>query len=740
MARGAAHRAVRRRRPWIRSVVTGTAVVGAVAAMGIVGAHGGYPATRPHLMSGAAWLASSRVGQLTLLDGSSVEVAGQVQVATPGDGLDAVQQGSTAYAVNRTTGTLRRVDGATFAVSRAVSPIPGATGSLTAFAGPNALYALDSGRGVLAEADPRTLAGHGGPVSMAARLGDQSASIDDRGRLWVLDSETGNLERVKNGQRYTVPRVAAPGGSLLALAGGAPVVVDPGSRTAVLLDPDTGAEVHRTTLDLRADDRIAVSGSPHSARLYVVASRGVLAVCELTASTCSAAVALGDGGGQLGAAVETGGRLFVPDYTGGRVWVVDLGDLRVVATPEVVPAGTRFQLLTRDTVVFFNDPDSERAGVIRLDGGVRKVAKYDPGNPETGPHTNGGNGPAPKPSAVRPSDGPPKRPEPKPTPPSPSGSPTPTPTPTATPTPTPTPTGTTPPPVPDLRISASASPSQVGQAVRMSVRAATDPQPVDARWDFGDGSTGTGLSADHTWTAARTYLVTVVATFPDSRTNTGSVSQVVQNPPPPKGTLRVSSTGPGRIVSSPRGISCPTTCSAQFTDGTAVTLTAIPNDANSQFEEYGGDCTGATPPTCQLTITTAGASVTGTFTEINTNRTLTLNISGAATAGGGGIVEVVTTFPADGGECVDPQCVYTVDETETATLTASRQGEPGFLFDHWSGACQGRNRTCVLKMTVNRTVTAVFVTAPGAAPAGAVLAPSGPAARRRRRFSGSRRR
>src|SRR5690242_19415837 len=81
-------------RRWLRTTIAGTAVLGTVVAMGIMGQHGGYPASRPRLTSGAAWLASSQVGQLALLDGSSAELAAQIEVAKPGDRLEVVQQGS----------------------------------------------------------------------------------------------------------------------------------------------------------------------------------------------------------------------------------------------------------------------------------------------------------------------------------------------------------------------------------------------------------------------------------------------------------------------------------------------------------------------------------------------------------------------------------------------------------------------------------------------------------------------
>src|SRR5690349_9109528 len=110
----------------------GVATVGWLLTFGV---HSGFPADRPHLLSGAAWLASARAGQMTLLDGVSVEVAAQVQVGPTGESLDVVQQGPTGYAVNRSTGSVRRVDGATFAVSGPVTPIPAAGAGLQAFPG-----------------------------------------------------------------------------------------------------------------------------------------------------------------------------------------------------------------------------------------------------------------------------------------------------------------------------------------------------------------------------------------------------------------------------------------------------------------------------------------------------------------------------------------------------------------------------------------------------------------------------
>src|SRR5207245_2370790 len=101
--------------------------------------------------------------------------------------------------------------------------------------------------------------------------------------------------------------------------------------------------------------------------------------------------------------------------------------------------------------------------------------------------------------------------------------------------------------------------------------------------DFAVTPTGTGVSTTSTST------LTVASTGAGSGTT--SVS-----------SLAVSSTGAGSgtVTSSPAGISCGATCSASFTNGAAVTLTAVPA-AGSTFTGWsGGGCPGT--GTCTVTV------------------------------------------------------------------------------------------------------------------------------------------
>jgi Divergent InlB B-repeat domain/PKD domain len=647
------------------------AVVGTLVLFGSQG----YPATRPHLLSGAAWLASSQAGQLTLLDGSSAEVAAQVQVAPPGTGLAVVQQGAAAYAVNTDAGSVRRVDGATFAVSQPVVPLPDAGRGLDVFAGADMLYALDTHRGLLSGADPRTLAGRGGPVSLAAQVDPQAAALDRAGRLWLLDTATGDLIWVQDGQRHTRRAAVRTGAGMLVLADEAAVVVDPVARTATTFDPHSGATRGTTELDLRPDDRIAVTGASTSARLYVVAARGVLGICDLTATTCPTVVPVGGAGADLGAAVESGGRVFVPDYATGQVWIVDPDAGRVVTQSKVLDPRVRFQLLSQDGVVFFNDPGSERAGVIRLDGGVQKVSKYTPGHP-AGSAASGGEGTKAQQPKTKPVDpGQPKQP----------------------------PGGREPAAV---QIEVSTTQPRVNEDIGLGLAVADGPPPVSARWDFGDGDSGTGVSVLHRWKAAGSYLVTVQAMVPGKGFAVASVTLDVTVRPPVVGTVSVTASGGGMVTSQPAGIFCSTTCDAEFGVGSSVVLTAS-TGAGTDFAGWGGAC-GGTAPTCTVTVRAGVTSVSARFTGKPKLRTTS---NGKGTISGAGI------------SCRD-DCVTALTSGQTVTLTATP--DPNFGFTGWGGACSGTG-SCTVTMTGDTTVTAGFRSL-GPLPAPVLISPADRAA------------
>jgi len=79
-----------------------------------------------------------------------------------------------------------------------------------------------------------------------------------------------------------------------------------------------------------------------------------------------------------------------------------------------------------------------------------------------------------------------------------------------------------------------------------------------------------------------------------------------------KYTLSVNKNGAGTVTSSPSGINCGSTCSAQFNRGTSVTLTASPS-AGYYLSSWSG-CDSASGNTCSVTMN-SDRSVTVSFSQ-----------------------------------------------------------------------------------------------------------------------------
>jgi phospholipase C len=104
--------------------------------------------------------------------------------------------------------------------------------------------------------------------------------------------------------------------------------------------------------------------------------------------------------------------------------------------------------------------------------------------------------------------------------------------------------------------------------------------------------------------AATTCVITMNANSSATVTFTALPPQQFQLTVVPTGA------GSGTITSSPAGINCPLTCSATFTTGTQVTLSAVAG-STYVFDTWTGDCTGSTA-SCSMTIN-ANSTVTATF-------------------------------------------------------------------------------------------------------------------------------
>ncbi|MCP4289971.1 MAG: hypothetical protein GY792_37080, partial [Gammaproteobacteria bacterium] len=148
--------------------------------------------------------------------------------------------------------------------------------------------------------------------------------------------------------------------------------------------------------------------------------------------------------------------------------------------------------------------------------------------------------------------------------------------------------------------------------------------------------------------------------------------------------------GSGTVTSTPTGIDCGSDCTATFTYGTVVTLTATPETGSTLTGWDGAGCSGTDD--CAVTIT-AAQHVTATFTlEHVLNVTTDGNGSGTVTSTPTGI------------DC-GADCTETLDYGTVITLTATAGANS--IFSGWGGACSGTGK-CVVTMVEAKAVTATF--------------------------------
>jgi hypothetical protein len=162
----------------------------------------------------------------------------------------------------------------------------------------------------------------------------------------------------------------------------------------------------------------------------------------------------------------------------------------------------------------------------------------------------------------------------------------------------------------------------------------------------------------------------------------------------------VAGSGAGNVSSSPSGIGCSATCSAQFDKPDQITLSETPASGATFAGWSGGGCSG-TQITCQVTMS-ADENVTATFDPIPQTLTVAAEGSGSGT---------VSSSPS--GVSCGSTCSAQFNQTSQVQLTETPA--PGSTFAGWAGSgCLGTRVTCQVTMTTAENVVATFNTTPPA--------------------------
>ncbi|MEA3215395.1 MAG: hypothetical protein QOJ19_1551, partial [Acidimicrobiia bacterium] len=369
------------------------AVLGTTLVVAGIQATGNARAT-VNVADGTVWLASPPMGTMVQVSASSEQVLATVPVARQGDPLSAAQNGHSALVLNRATGEVGRVDGATLRYGQQ-QKFTSSSSDLQLLSGKNRAYVLDTGQGLVHSLDP----GHLVPAKdTSLGAGPKEAVVDSKGNLWALDSREGKVTLVtSDGDSFT----AKVAGESLTLADDKPYVVDPGvpdengksTGRVVALNAGNAKPDRRYCLDNSDPGGLLATGTrtPSGRELVmaVVPNAGQVVTSDLGNRKCMVLDIADDtmppGADEsttYGKPVASGDLLFVPVVSRGQVIVIDTAENRIVRTIDrnelfVKFNGQPFELLVDDGNVWFNNLGGPEASVIGRDGVVMRVLKYE---------------------------------------------------------------------------------------------------------------------------------------------------------------------------------------------------------------------------------------------------------------------------------------------------------------------------------------------------------------------------
>ena len=316
----------------------------------------GAESARVALEPGWSWFVSPNTGEAALIDGPTGVRVDHFPVAEPGDDIDVVQAGSDAVVVNRTTGTVRGVDGSTFA---AAAPVPLTTPGDSQFdvlANEHVVWAVVRGGRLIQRIDADSFLPVGEPMPVRGVVA--GAAITPDGSLWTSSETDEHIAAFRTSGEGPSGTIDGATGAQVVVVDATPVAINLSRDRLEFLDPSDAEVSHHGCLALPAPSSFAGSGPDISGVVVVTPQTGTVFVSE-TDGGCGQSRPFGEptAGKRYGQPVTHKGRTFIPDHDAGTVIVVDIANpATAVAVVPLDLAGSEFRLSTNQGYVWFHDP------------------------------------------------------------------------------------------------------------------------------------------------------------------------------------------------------------------------------------------------------------------------------------------------------------------------------------------------------------------------------------------------
>ncbi|PJE57895.1 MAG: hypothetical protein COU81_03600 [Candidatus Portnoybacteria bacterium CG10_big_fil_rev_8_21_14_0_10_36_7] len=163
-------------------------------------------------------------------------------------------------------------------------------------------------------------------------------------------------------------------------------------------------------------------------------------------------------------------------------------------------------------------------------------------------------------------------------------------------------------------------------------------------------------------------------------------------------TLNTNVFGSGYVYSSPSGISsCSSNCSASFSSGSYVTLTASSQYGN--YFSYWSGCDSVSGNTCTFYMNSNKTA----YAYFSGNSSNTYNVT-VYTSGNGTVYSIPSGLTCDSGKAT---CTGSFANNTYVTIKVSPSY--GNYFSYWSGDCIGSESSCYLTINKNKSIAANFV-------------------------------